>query len=1141
MAKPQFELFKTQRFMPLFATQFLGAFNDNLFKNALIILVTYVIASDAGMDPQLLVTIAAGLFILPFFLFSAFAGQLADKLEKSRLIRKIKLFEVGLMVLAATGFLIGNTYLLLGVLFLMGAQSAFFGPLKYGILPDHLEEDELIGGNALIETGTFLSILIGTILGGLLIRTPIGPEIVSLLLVAVAIAGFMVSRNIPKAPSSVPDLKVNWNFIGETFSMVRQAGKREVLFLAILGISWFWFVGATFLTQFPAYAKDTLGANEQVVTLFLALFSVGIGVGSLLCNRLLRGIVTARFVPLAAVFMALFCGDLYFASIRVGEPGAALIGLWAFIKEPTAWRILFDMMGIAVAGGVYIVPLYAILQARSPKAQRARVIAANNIMNALFMVASSIVTVALFTIGFSVPGVFMVIALISAIVALYIVKLLPQDLVQSIVRTLLKAFYRVEVKGLANYQKVHNKVVIVANHTSFLDGLLLGAFLPHQLTLAINTHVAKAWWVKPAFALFDLLTLDPTNPMATKSLVKEVKKGRRIVIFPEGRLTVTGALMKVYEGPGTIAHLSNAPLLPIRIDGAQLTPFSRLKGILRLRMFPKITLTIQEPVKFNAPEGLSARARRHWLAEALYDEMSGLMFTTSNTGRTLFESLVDARRVHGGGQQVLEDIERSPMTYSKLLLASFALGRRVKKGTRARDKVGLLLPNSVGAVATFFALQAYGRVPAMLNYSTGLKNIKAACTAAEIKTILTSRRFIEMGGLTDIATALEADHRLVYLEDIKKKVGLTDKLFGLIARLTPEFWHKRLSRGATPDEPGVVLFTSVSEGMPKGVVLSHRNIQANRLQLSARVDFTPADTVFNALPIFHSFGLTGGLLLPVLSGLKVFLYPSPLHYRVVPALVYETNATIMFGTDTFLAGYARFAHPYDFYSMRYVFAGAEKLKPETRRMYANKYGVRIFEGYGATETSPVLAVNTPMHVKQDTVGRLLPGIEYKLEPVPGIEGGGKLVVKGPNIMLGYLKVDKPGVLEEPEGGWYDTGDIVEIDDHGFVGIKGRAKRFAKVAGEMVSLTAVEGAASARWTAAAHAVVAVPDAKKGEQLVLLTTQEDATRDTLREHLQSEGMSELMTPKYVKVVDEIPVLGTGKTDYVTAQLLADEFGS
>lgn len=1124
----------------MFVTQFLGAFNDNLFKNALILLFTYVVAAQMQVAPELLGTIAAGLFILPFFLFSAFAGQLADKMEKSALIRRIKIFEIALMAMAGIGFLTGNSYFLLAVLFLMGTQSAFFGPLKYGILPDHLKEDELIGGNALIEMGTFLSILIGTIMG-LLVQAPAGPYLVSVLLVLFAVGGYMAARKIPAAPSSIPELKINWNIIGETLAILSQVRKREVLHRSILGISWFWFVGATFLTLFPAYAQKTIGAEEELVTLFLALFSIGIALGSLVCNRLLKGMVTARFVPIAAVVMAVFCIDMYFASGQIAHERSELISVTEFLAMPASWRILFDMLGTAIAGGIYIVPLYATLQARSPKPMRARVVAANNIMNALFMVGSAVITAVLTTLGFTIPAMFLVVGIFSAFVAVYIVQLLPQDLVQSIARTVLKALYRVEVNGLDHYQKVSNKAVIIANHTSFLDGLLLGAFLPHQLTFAINTHVAKKWWVRPVFFLFDLLTIDPTNPMATKSLVREVRKGRRIVIFPEGRLTVTGALMKVYEGPGTIAHLSNAPILPIRIEGAQFTPFSRLKGILKLRWFPKITLTIEEPVKLTTPDGMSTRNRRQWLAEELYNQMSNMMFNTSDTGRTLFESLVDAKRVHGGKKPALEDVERSPLSYKKLILGSFVLGRRIKKKTKPRENVGVFLPNSVGAVVTFFALQAFGRVPAMLNYSTGVKNIKAACKAAEVKTILTSKRFISLGGLEDIETALAEDYRLVYLEDVKEKINLADKLFGLFASLAPLFWHTRFSRKATADDPGVVLFTSGSEGMPKGVVLSHRNIQSNRQQLSARVDFSPADTVFNALPIFHSFGLTGGLLLPVLSGLKVFLYPSPLHYRIVPELVYETNATIMFGTDTFLSGYARFAHAYDFYSMRYVFAGAEKLKAETRRLYANKFGVRIFEGYGATETSPVLAVNTPMHAKQDTVGRLLPGIDYKLEPVPGIETGGKLVVAGPNIMKGYLRAENPGVLEEPHEGWYDTGDIVDVDDEGFVTIKGRAKRFAKVAGEMVSLTAVESAVSALWSDNQHAVVAVPDAKKGEQLVLITTKQEATTSAIADYLKDEGMTPLMQPRHLKIVDEVPVLGTGKTDYVTAQELAQEFES
>ncbi|MDG1997032.1 MAG: AMP-binding protein, partial [Emcibacteraceae bacterium] len=364
---------------------------------------------------------------------------------------------------------------------------------------------------------------------------------------------------------------------------------------------------------------------------------------------------------------------------------------------------------------------------------------------------------------------------------------------------------------------------------------------------------------------------------------------------------------------------------------------------------------------------------------------------------------------------------------------------------------------------------------------------------------------------------------------------------GLLSSMMPNMAHNFVAEKPQADDDGVVLFTSGSEGTPKGVVLSHKNIQSNRYQLSARVDFSPSDTVFNALPIFHSFGLTGGLLLPILSGLKIFLYPSPLHYRIVPELVYDSNATIMFGTDTFLSGYARFAHPYDFYSMRYVFAGAEKLKPQTKSLWAEKYGVRILEGYGATETSPVLSTNTAMQARSGTVGRLMPGIEYKLEAVPGIEVGGKLIVKGPNIMKGYLRAENPGFLERPQGGWYDTGDIVEIDDEGYIKIVGRAKRFAKIAGEMVSLTAVEGIVSALWPDESHAVVALPDPKKGEKLILITTSKAATKENVRDGVKADGHSELLSPKVILLVDEVPVLGTGKTDYVGAQkLVKEKFG-
>ena len=1105
-------------------------------------MILYRLAGAAGLDGQVLVTIAAGTFILPFFLFSATAGQLADKFEKSRLIRLVKLAEIAIMALAVAGFLWGGPYLMLAVLFLMGTQSAFFGPLKYSILPDHLAEDELIGGNAFIEAGTFLAILIGTILGGVIVLTEYGIWAVSASILVLAACGWLSSLFIPRAEPPAPDLRINPNLVAETWNIVRAATARREMRLTILGISWFWLLGATFLAQFPGLAKNVIGANEHVVTLFLATFSMGIGVGSLLCNKLLNGEITAKFVPFGALGMTLFTLDLYFATAGLTPAPGALQGAAGFLSGLTGWRVLADLTAISVCGGLFIVPLYAILQARSEPAERSRTVAANNIVNALFMVAGAAGAALMLLAGASVPGVFLIVAVVNGVVAVYICGLLPDAVVKAALVAVLRLLYRVEVRGRENFKKAGKRAVIVANHVSFLDGVLLGTFLPTKPIFAVYTLIARQWWLKPFFAVVDVFPMDPTNPMAIKSLIKAVREGRHCVIFPEGRLTVTGALMKVYEGPGMIADKAEAMLVPVRIDGAQYTPFSRLKGKIRLRWFPKITITILEPRRFEIPEGVVGRARRQLAGAKLHGVMSQMIFETCDYRRTLFDAVLDARAIHGGNHPVLEDVERKPMTYDGLVLGSFVLGRKIARLTSAKEYVGLMLPNSVGAAVAFFGLQAFGRVPALLNYSTGTKNMVSALAAAEIKTILTSRRFVEMAKFDDVIETLAVHARIIYLEDLREEVSIVDKVVSLFARLAPRLVHRRAN--ARWDDPAVVLFTSGSEGTPKGVVLSHGNLLANRHQLAAVIDFNPTDIVFNALPIFHSFGLTGGMLLPMLSGVKTFLYPSPLHYRIVPALVYDSNATVLFGTDTFLAGYARAAHAYDFYSVRYVFAGAEKVRDETRRLWSDKFGLRILEGYGTTETSPVISTNTPMHFEAGTVGRLVPGIAHELEPVPGIEAGGRLIVSGPNVMLGYLRAENPGVLEPPEEGRYDTGDIVSIDDHGFVTIQGRAKRFAKIAGEMVSLSAVEGYASAVWPGCMHAVVSIPDARKGEQLVLVTENADARREPLLAFAKAQGIAELMVPRTIRIVEAIPVLGTGKVDYVGVKNLVEsmiEFGA
>jgi acyl-[acyl-carrier-protein]-phospholipid O-acyltransferase/long-chain-fatty-acid--[acyl-carrier-protein] ligase len=426
----------------------------------------------------------------------------------------------------------------------------------------------------------------------------------------------------------------------------------------------------------------------------------------------------------------------------------------------------------------------------------------------------------------------------------------------------------------------------------------------------------------------------------------------------------------------------------------------------------------------------------------------------------------------------------------------------------------------------------------MLNYTLGPKSLVAACESALIRRVYTSERFVVAAKLEHVVAKLREVTTVVYLEDVRERVTPWLKVKAAVAGRFASLLYGR--EHVSPDEAAIVLFTSGSEGTPKGVVLSHANVLANREQVAARIDFSSQDVILNALPLFHSFGLTAGTLLPLLSGMRTFFYPSPLHYRIVPEIAYDVNATIMFGTNTFLAGYARFAHPYDFYSVRYVFAGAEKLKDETRRVWTDKFGVQVFEGYGTTETSPVLATNTPIDTRPGTVGRFLPGIDYALDPVPGVEGG-RLSVRGPNVMLGYLRHERPGVIEPPATqrgpGWYDTGDIVTIDADGFITIQGRAKRFAKIGGEMVSLTAVEELATRAWPETQHACVSLPDFQKGEQLILVTTRTGAQRGELSAQARADGMSELHVPKRVVPVAAMPLLGSGKTDYPAVQLLVE----
>jgi len=717
--------------------------------------------------------------------------------------------------------------------------------------------------------------------------------------------------------------------------------------------------------------------------------------------------------------------------------------------------------------------------------------------------------------------------------------ILPVNIVRMIFRFIFNYIFKVEVEGIENFKNASGNALIIANHNSFLDAFFLWSYISEDLHFAIHPLIAKKWYVKPFLHLAKFYHVDPTQPMAVKSIIDEVKKGNRVVIFPEGRITTTGRLMKIYPGSAIIADKCDAQIIPVCIEGNQYLLFSHFGSTLKARPKSKIKINILPATRLAINENLKGEERRKEAMRNLYDLMTNMRYNSAKWDQTLFDSFVDAKNLVGRGKIILEDMSRKTVNYGKLLTVSFILGKLIAKQNKKDDYVGFMLPNSIAGTAAFFGIQAFGLTPAMLNFSTGIKNMISCCKTACIKNVYTSREFIEKGSLHDVVNAMKAEGvNIIYLEDLAKTIKLKDKLTGLFASFFPKRYYKKSAGRQDPKKPAVILFTSGSEGVPKGVVLSHENFMANIFQIRSILDIGITDVFFNAMPVFHSFGLTAGMLLPLIMGVKTFMYPSPLHYRVIPELIYDTNATLMFGTDTFLNGYAKSAHPYDFYSIRIAVVGAEKLKEATARNFFNTFGVRICEGYGVTETSPVIAVNTNMYYKYGTVGRPLVGIETKLEEVPGIKEGKRLFVKGKNVMTGYMKIDKPGVIQPLEDGWHDTGDIVTIDNEGYIAIKGRAKRFAKIAGEMVSLTAVEGAILKLWPDFEHAVVAVPDPKKGEQLVLYTTRPNTVFNEIGAEFKKQGLSELFVPKKIKILEQMYLMGNGKVDYVTIGEMAKE---
>ncbi|GHC68887.1 AMP-binding protein [Limoniibacter endophyticus] len=697
----------------------------------------------------------------------------------------------------------------------------------------------------------------------------------------------------------------------------------------------------------------------------------------------------------------------------------------------------------------------------------------------------------------------------------------------------IKVIWRVNDTAMKKAVKADAPVIYIITHRSRIDPAIMLSLLPEDTLHMLDPYTAEADWLSPYRGLARTIAFNSDHVFVSRRLTRHLRGKGRLAVYIPDMVEPDQIEFRLYRAIARIATKSDAAIVPIFIRGAQMMPFSRRpKGEAPRRLFPDLSINALEPKTIaqlreaTGPAFITA-------ANALFDRCAEVRIKAYAQPKTIFQAVRNAALRYGPSRHAIEDTVTGEMSYRALLIAANVLARRFISIDQPGETVGLLMPSANASLAAFLGLQSAGRVTAFLNYSTGPGALISSLKTAQIRTMVSSRAFIEKGQLQPLVEAVEATGtRIVWLEDLRKEISGLDKVVGALT------WRNALWT-QVPEKPAVVVFSSGSEGTPKGIVLSHNNILSNVWQAEARLRFSLNDKLLTVLPLFHSFGLTVGALLPLVAGVRSFLYPSPLHYKQIPEAARKSRPTILLGTDTFFAGYARTAEPDDFSSLRMAVAGAEPVRAETRRLWREKFGLALQEGYGMTEASPVVAVNTVTHSREGSVGRLFPGMTPRLETVDGMTEGGRLHLRGPNLMMGVMTEDAPGQIKTlPPGDFHDTGDIVAIDREGYIFIKGRAKRFAKIGGEMISLASVENLANDLWPDFDQVATTIMDPKRGERIVLLSTKPDATVDAIRLHAEEKGSSRLVLPDRVFIVSEVPRLSTGKINYVTVEDMVDQ---
>ena len=1109
-------------FWSLVVTQFQGAFNDNAYKN----LVVFIILGTglAKADRDRLVLIAGALFSIPFILFSMTGGFLADRFSKRIVTIWTKLFEIGVMVLAAAGLGWRSLHLEMAAIFLVSTQAAFFGPSKYGLLPELLPEPKLSWGNGVIELGTFLAAIAGLVSGAFLADVFRGRQVWSgMIFVSLSFIGLLFSLGIAKVPAADPTKRYRPNPLGDLYEQVRLIRKDRVLWLAVLGNTYFWFLGALLSANIVFYCQDVLHSTSTRAGILQAAVAIGIGFGSLAAGYLSSGKVEYGLIPLGSV-------------------GMTLLGILLSARSLSFTQVLALLAALGFSAGFFAVPVNALIQHRPDGKDKGGVIAAANLLSFVAIGgAAGVYYIFQHFAHFSPPAIFLSVSLMTVAATIYVLYLLPDALLRLLLWVATHTLYRIHLEGRENVPS-KGGALLVPNHVSMVDAVLLITSIDRPIRFLMFKGSYDHPLVKPFAKLMKVIPISsqfrPREMITSlRTATQALKDGEVVCIFPEGQMTRIAQMLPFRHGMERIVKGVDVPLIPVNLGGVWGSIFSFDRGKFLWKLPRKIPYPVTVTFGTAMPSTSSAQSVRQAVQELGADAYQ----LRKRYTRPLHRSFVQTARMHPF-RFAMADGRTPKLRFGGALTRTVFLARRLRPVWRDQTMIGILLPPSVPGALVNLAALVMGKVSVNLNYTASNEVLASCAKQCELQTVITSKAFLERAHVQPPAQA-------VMLEDLVDQPRLVERF---TAAVISWFLPVRLiekSVGATKrsslDDTATIIFSSGSTGDPKGVILTHYNVASNVEQLNQVFMLGRNDKILGILPFFHSFGFTGTLCLPMTIGMGVIFHPNPLEAHAIGALVSQYAVTFLLATPTFLQSYMRRCSPEDFGSLQYVIAGAEKLPERVAVAFEDRFGIRPLEGYGCTECSPAVTVNTKdfraaqfrqVGAKRASIGHPLPGIGVRIvdpetmAPLPQGETG-LLLVRGPNVMQGYLNRPQK-TAEVLRDGWYNTGDIAAMDEDGFVRITDRMSRFSKIGGEMVPHIKVEDKLHeiAGATEQIFAVTAVPDEKKGERLMVLHTLPDEKLQECLVQVSKSDLPPLWKPRsdqFVRV-QSLPYLGTGKLD-------------